>query len=63
MSLADGYPGFSRAYGLHFDAARQMNLWQTCRALAENQVGLSAGNSADGLIARYGLFQLEDDRR
>ena len=62
MSRADGYPGFSKAYGLHFEAIREMDLSLTYRALAENQVDLIAGNSTDGLISRYGLFQLEDDR-
>jgi osmoprotectant transport system substrate-binding protein len=40
-----------------------MDLSLTYRALAEKQVDLIAGNSTDGLISRYGLFQLEDDRR
>ena len=62
MSRADGYPGFSKAYGLHFEATREMDLSLTYRALAENQVDLIAGNSTDGLISRYGLFQLDDDR-
>lgn len=31
--------------------------------MTENQVDLIAGNSTDGLIARYGLFQLGDNRR
>ena len=63
MSRADGYPGFSKAYGFHFEATREMDLSLTYRALAENQVDLIAGNSTDGLISRYGLFQLDDDRR
>jgi osmoprotectant transport system substrate-binding protein len=62
MSRADGYPGFSKAYGFHFEATREMDLSLTYRALAEKQVDLIAGNSTDGLISRYGLFQLEDDR-
>ena len=62
MSRADGYAGFSKAYGLHFEATREMDLSLTYRALAENQVDLIAGNSTDGLISRYRLFQLEDDR-
>jgi glycine betaine/choline ABC-type transport system substrate-binding protein len=61
MSRADGYPGFSKAYGFHFEETREMDLSLTYRALAEKQVDLIAGNSTDGLIARYGLFQLEDD--
>ena len=40
-----------------------MDLSLTYRALAEKQVDLIAGNSTDGLIARYGLVQLEDDRK
>ena len=62
MSRADGYPGFARAYGLRFAEIREMDLSLTYRALAEKQVDLIAGNSTDGLISRYGLVQLEDDR-
>ena len=39
-----------------------MDLSLTYRALAEGQVDLIAGNSTDGLISRYHLVQLEDDR-
>ena len=39
-----------------------MDLSLTYRALAEGQVDLIAGNSTDGLISRYRLVQLEDDR-
>ncbi|HVO91732.1 MAG TPA: glycine betaine ABC transporter substrate-binding protein [Terriglobales bacterium] len=63
MSRADGYPGFARTYGLHFEEIREMDLSLTYRALAEHQVDLIAGNSTDGLISRYQLVQLEDDRR
>jgi osmoprotectant transport system permease protein len=62
MSRADGYRGFAKAYGFHFAEIREMDLSLTYRALAEKQVDLIAGNSTDGLIARYGLAQLEDDR-
>ena len=63
MSRADGYPGFARVYGFHFEETREMDLSLTYRALAEKQVDLIAGNSTDGLIDRYGLVQLEDDKR
>lgn len=63
MSRADGYPGFARAYNFAFREIREMDLSLTYRALAEGQVDLIAGNSTDGLIARYGLVQLEDDRK
>ena len=64
MSRADGYPGFSRAYGLHFAAApNEMALDLTYTALASHKVDLIAGNSTDGRIAALVLVQLEDDRR
>jgi osmoprotectant transport system permease protein len=63
MSRADGYPGFSRAYGLKFaEPPREMDLSLTYQALANGQVDLIAGNSTDGLIEKLGLVQLEDDR-
>jgi glycine betaine/choline ABC-type transport system substrate-binding protein len=63
MSRPDGYDGFARAYGLKFLQVREMDLSLTYRALADRQIDLIAGNSTDGLIARLGLVQLEDDRR
>ncbi|HEU4345491.1 MAG TPA: glycine betaine ABC transporter substrate-binding protein [Candidatus Binatia bacterium] len=63
MSRADGYRGFARTYGFKFQEIREMDLSLTYRALAERQVDLIAGNSTDGLITRYGLVQLQDDRR
>jgi osmoprotectant transport system permease protein len=64
MSRDDGYPGFSRAYGLKFrQPPAEMDLSLTYRALATGQVDLIAGNSTDGLISALDLFQLEDDRR
>jgi osmoprotectant transport system permease protein len=63
MSRPDGYAGFARAYGLRFMELREMDLSLTYRALVERQVDLIAGNSTDGLIARYDLVQLADDRR
>jgi osmoprotectant transport system permease protein len=62
MSRPDGYSGFAKRYGLGFAEIREMDLSLTYRALAEKEVDLIAGNSTDGLITRYGLFQLEDDR-
>src|SRR5713226_1987033 len=63
MSRADGYPGFSRAYGLQFaEAPHEMALDLTYTALASRKVDLIAGNSTDGRIAALDLVQLEDDR-
>ena len=62
MSRADGYPGFSKAYGLKFAELREMDLSLTYIALAQNQVDMIAGNSTEGRIATLDLFQLADDR-
>ncbi|MBI4527794.1 MAG: ABC transporter permease subunit [Deltaproteobacteria bacterium] len=62
ISRPDGFAGFTKTYGLKFAEVREMDLSLTYRALAERQVDLIAGNSTDGLIPRYDLFQLEDDR-
>lgn len=62
MSRADGYPGFSKAYGLKFAELREMDLSLTYIALSSHQVDLIAGNSTEGRIATLDLFQLADDR-
>jgi len=62
MSRADGYPGFSRAYGLKFAEVREMDLSLTYIALSSRQVDLIAGNSTEGRIATLDLVQLIDDR-
>jgi osmoprotectant transport system permease protein len=64
MSRADGYPGFSKAYGFNFaKQPREMDLSLTYRALQLGELDIIAGNSTDGLISALDLFQLEDDRR
>lgn len=62
MSRADGYPGFSKTYGLQFAEVREMDLSLTYIALSSRQVDLIAGNSTDGRIVRLELVQLADDR-
>ena len=63
MTRADGYPGFSKAYGLKFAGQpREMDLSLTYIALASNKVDLIAGNSTEGRIAALDFVQLEDDR-
>jgi osmoprotectant transport system permease protein len=60
---ADGYPGFAKAYGLHFaEPVREMDLSLTYIALASSKVDLIAGNSTEGRIAALDLVQLQDDR-
>jgi osmoprotectant transport system permease protein len=63
MSRDDGYPGFSKAYGLKFAEVREMDLSLTYIALSSRQVDLIAANSTDGRIATLDLVQLADDRR
>ncbi|HEX7773373.1 MAG TPA: ABC transporter permease/substrate-binding protein, partial [Pyrinomonadaceae bacterium] len=63
MSRADGYLGFSKAYGFKFAEVREMDLSLTYIALSSRQVDLIAGNSTEGRIATLDLFQLADDRR
>ncbi|HEU4770154.1 MAG TPA: ABC transporter permease/substrate-binding protein [Pyrinomonadaceae bacterium] len=63
MSRADGYPGFTKAYGLNFAEVREMDLSLTYIALSSRQVDLIAGNSTEGRIAQLDLVQLTDDRR
>ena len=62
MSREDGYPGFSKAYGLKFAEVREMDLSLTYIALSSRQVDLIAGNSTEGRIAQLDLVQLTDDR-
>jgi osmoprotectant transport system permease protein len=62
MNRQDGYPGFSRTYGLEFAGVSDMSLDLTYTALASRKVDLIAGNSTDGRIAALDLVQLEDDR-
>jgi osmoprotectant transport system permease protein len=62
-SRPDGYPGFSKAYGLRFAEVREMDLSLTYIALASNKIDLIAGNSTEGRLATLDLFQLQDDRR
>ena len=63
MSRADGYPGFSKAYGFNFSKQpREMDLSLTYRALRSSELDIIAGNSTDGLIAALDLFQLADDK-
>jgi osmoprotectant transport system permease protein len=62
MVRQDGYPGFSKAYGLRFAGVSDMSLDLTYTALASHKVDMIAGNSTDGRIAALDLVQLEDDR-
>ena len=63
IGRADGLPGLAHAYGLRFAEVRALLPAVKYRALAAGEVDVIDGYSTDGLIARYDLVVLEDDRR
>ncbi|QPF83193.1 ABC transporter permease subunit [Bradyrhizobium genosp. L] len=70
MSIAGDYEFFSRpewagiqkTYGLSFRAQRQMQPDFMYAAVASGEVDVIAGYTSDGLIAKYDLVVLDDDR-
>jgi len=62
IQRADGLPGLARAYDLRFAAVRPLAQALKYTALAKGSVDVIDGYSTDGLIARYGLVVLQDDR-
>jgi len=58
----DGLPGLAAAYGLRFAEVRPLSQALKYGALASGAVDVVDGYSTDGLIARYDLIVLEDDR-
>jgi osmoprotectant transport system permease protein len=62
LGRADGLPGLTRAYGLHLQAVRTLLPAVKYQALASKAVDVIDAYSTDGLIARYHLVVLEDDR-
>jgi osmoprotectant transport system permease protein len=62
IGRSDGLPGLTRAYGIRFRAVRALLPPIKYRALAAGAVDVIDGYSTDGLIARYDLVVLRDDR-
>ena len=58
----DGLPGLTRSYGLRFRDVRPLLAAVKYQALASGDVDVIDGYSTDGLIARYDLVVLADDR-
>jgi osmoprotectant transport system permease protein len=58
----DGLPGLARAYGLRLSGVRSLLPAVKYQALAAGEVDVIDGYSTDGLISRYDLVVLEDDR-
>lgn len=63
IGRSDGLPGVQKAYGLRFADVRPLLQAVKYRALVAGEVDLIDGYSTDGLLARYNLVVLEDDRR
>jgi osmoprotectant transport system permease protein len=62
IGRADGLPGLQGAYGMRFRDVRPLGPAVKYQALAAGQVDVIDGYSTDGLIARYDLVVLTDDR-
>jgi len=58
----DGLPGLTRAYGLRLESVRALLPAVKYQALAGREVDVIDGYSTDGLISRYDLVVLVDDR-
>ena len=58
----DGLPGLARAYGLRLRDVRPLAPAVKYAALAERAVDVIDGYSTDGLLAKYDLVTLDDDR-
>lgn len=58
----DGLAGLTRAYGMRFRAVRPLSPGLKYRALVSGGVDVIDGYSTDGLLARYNLVTLADDK-
>ncbi len=62
IGRADGLPGLERVYGLHLKAVRPLAPAVKYQALASSAVDVVDGYSTDGLLAKFDLVTLVDDR-
>ena len=62
IGRSDGLPGLARAYGIHLSQVRPLAPAVKYQALAASAVDVVDGYSTDGLLARYDLVTLVDDR-
>ena len=64
LERPDGFNGLAAAYGLQFaNRPRVMDLNLIYRAVASNEIDVTAGDTTSGQIDALNLMQLEDDRR
>jgi osmoprotectant transport system permease protein len=62
IGRSDGLAGLARVYGLHLRDVRPLAPAVKYQALASGAVDVIDGYSTDGLLARYDLITLTDDR-
>ncbi len=62
IGRSDGLPGLARVYGVRLRNVRPLAPAVKYRALADGAVDVADGYSTDGLLARYDLVTLLDDR-
>ena len=62
IGRADGLPALARVYGLRLDAVHPLVPAIKYQALAAGKVDVVDGYSTDGLLIRYDLVVLDDDR-
>jgi osmoprotectant transport system permease protein len=64
LERPDGFKGLAAAYGLQFaNQPRVMDLNLIYRAVAANEIDVTAGDATSGLIDALDLVVLEDDRQ
>ena len=62
IGRSDGLPGLAQAYGFKPKQVRTLLQAVKYQALAQGNVDIIDGYSTDGLLAKYDLVVLEDDR-
>lgn len=63
IGRSDGLAGLRKAYSLEFKSVRSLSPALKYQALAQGAVDVVDGYSTDGLLARYDLVVLQDDKR
>ncbi len=59
----DGFPGLEEAYGLSFENMVELDIGLKYQAIESGQIDVINAFSTDGLIKKFNLKVLEDDRR
>jgi len=62
MARIDGILGLKEEYGIQFKKETPMDQGLTYAALRDGQLDVNSSFSTDGRIAKFNLFNLEDDK-